>query len=72
MNNSDAYGPFQTHEARTFVASVVGAHKDSANHRFDLDAVADELTGRTFDAAEMWQTLEVYRINKHNKGTYAL
>ena len=64
------YGPFQTHEARKFVASVVGSHKDSRNHRFDLDSTAEELSNRRFDAAELWQTLEAHRINKFNASTY--
>lgn len=70
MSDTKPYGPFQVHEARDFVASVVGAHEDSRNHRFNLDATADELANRRFDAAELWQTLEANRLNKRSKRMY--
>jgi len=65
------FGPFTVPETRKFVASVVGAHEDSRNHRFDLDSTAEDLSNRRFDSAELWQTLEAHRINKFSKRTYA-
>lgn len=70
--NTDAYGPWTETETRAFVTSVVGAHKDSVNDRFDFASVAAELQGRTFDAAELWETLESYRLQKWDAGVYSL
>lgn len=70
-NTTRPYGPFQTHEARKFVASVVGAHADSKNNRYNLDAVAEDLSNRAFDSSELWLTLESNRIIKRDKRTYS-
>lgn len=71
MSNADAYGPFDFHETRQFIRSAIG-QSDSRNHRFDVDTAAEELTGRTFDAAVLWQTLEAFRLDKTSKTTYRM